>query len=489
MKSQGYHPFISEGVEFMKSSQEQPRQIVTDLFGRLDRLAWGKVHTVVLIALGIGWALDGFEVTIVGPMLSFLAKYFHMTVQQAADVGSVFLLGAFAGALIFSVLADRLGRKRLFLVTILLYGLATLATAFSTGYISLLIFRFLTGFGIGGEYGAVNAAIDEFIPARYRGRADGAVNASWSIGSIVASLTSLVVLVSLPPAVGWRYAFLFGGVVAIFVAIVRRILPESPRWLAYHGHLDQAETVVEKVEASCLQSSSPLHSSVLEIGERSWWADVRQLWRRHPGRVLLAMSLNIGEAAPYYGLLMVLGLIILPANGIHGAGIPYFYLYGAVLGLVGAFGVAWAADKWGRKPSVTTGFIALVLMSLSFMWIHGSVVWLLVVFGVYSVVGQVAGTGTYIVTSELFPTEHRALGIGLAVATGRVAALGAPLVFAALNSAFGVQAVYWGMAGFAAFGATGMGIWSLVGKEGRGVSLEDMVARPAFRRPQSEVVE
>ncbi|RIV18171.1 hypothetical protein D2Q93_14485 [Alicyclobacillaceae bacterium I2511] len=186
MKSQGYHLFISERVEFMKSSQEQPRQIVNDLFGRLDRLAWGKVHTVVLIALGIGWALDGFEVTIVGPMLSFLAKYFHRTVQQAAYVGSVFLLGAFAGALIFSVLAD------------------------------------------------------------------GAVNASWSIGSIVASLTSLVVLVSLPPAVGWRYVFLFGGVVAIFVAIVRRILPESPRWLAYHGHLDQAEAVVEKVEASCL---------------------------------------------------------------------------------------------------------------------------------------------------------------------------------------------------------------------------------------------
>ena len=462
--------------------------LYSDLPGRLDRLGWNRFHTAVLLTLGAGWALDGFEVTVVGPLLAYLSRVFHLNVVQGAWVGSIFLLGALGGALIFSTLADRLGRKRLFLTTMLLYGLSTFATAFAGGYATLLAFRFLTGLGIGGEYGAVNAAIDEFIPARFRGRADGAVNASWSVGGVLASLVTLAVLSVLPPQIGWRFAFLFGGVAAVFVAVARRVLPESPRWLLHHGRTAQAAAVVARVEVAGGAPAGTLPPAVaLRQADGSWLQEVGELWRRFPGRVLLAMALNIGEAGPYYGLLIVLGTVILPANHVTGGAIPLFYLYGALVGILGAFGVAWAADAWGRKPAVTGGFALLTVLALTFNLLHGSLSGLLVVFGLYSLCGQVTGTGTYIVTSELFPTEQRALGIGLAVAAGRVAALAAPLAFAGLYAVYGTAGVFAGMAALAGVGLAGMTLWSLYGVEGKARSLEQMTTRPLPAGAAAEV--
>src|SRR5499427_6120471 len=224
----------------------------SDVPTRLDALPWSSWHSRVVFALGTAWVLDGFEVTIVGSVGSVLERpdTLGLDAAQVGWAGSLYVAGAVLGALVFGRAADRLGRKRLFLTTLVVYMGASIATGLSTGFASFACCRFLTGFGIGGEYAAINSAIDELIPARVRGRVNLAINGSFWIGAALGALLSLVLLDErvLGPQVCWRAGFLVGAVLALAILLVRRHVPESPRWLITHGRVDDAERVVSRIE-------------------------------------------------------------------------------------------------------------------------------------------------------------------------------------------------------------------------------------------------
>src|SRR5215510_10604581 len=231
---------------------EHHAPVITDIPQRMDRLPWSRWHWLVVTALGITWLLDGLEVSIVaslGPMLT-QATTLHLRESEVGLTASAYLAGSVVGAFVFAYLTDRQGRKKWFMITLLLYLIATVCTAFSWNLASFMFFRFLTGAGIGGEYAAINSAIDELIPARRRGHTDLAINGSWWLGSATGGLLTLVFLNPewFPEYLGWRFCFMLGGILGIGIALVRRVLPESPRWLMTHNRVKEAEVIVSQIE-------------------------------------------------------------------------------------------------------------------------------------------------------------------------------------------------------------------------------------------------
>src|SRR5499426_275885 len=243
---------VSIPVEADAPAQTSAPIITTDIPARLDRLRWGRFHTLVVVALGITWILDGLEVTLGGAISPALKASPSLRFSNA-DVGlasSAYLAGAVLGALLFGWLTDRLGRKRLFFITLAVYLVATAATAFSWNLASFMLFRFLTGAGIGGEYTAINSTIQELVPARYRGWTDLVINGSFWVGAALGAGSSIVLLDPnvLAPDLGWRLAFLIGAALALVIFFMRLWLPESPRWLMTHGRAEEAERVVRDIE-------------------------------------------------------------------------------------------------------------------------------------------------------------------------------------------------------------------------------------------------
>ncbi len=227
--------------------------ISTNIPQRMDRLPWSRWHRLVVAALGVTWLLDGLEVSIVaalGPVLTHVTTL-HLTESEVGLTASAYLAGSVVGAIIFSYLTDRQGRKKWFMVTLLIYLAATVLTAFSWDLWSFMLFRFMTGAGIGGEYAAINSAIDELIPARWRGRINLAVNGSWWLGAAVGALLIIVLLNPdlIPEYLGWRLCFAFGAVLGVSVVLLRRFVPESPRWLMTHSRVKEAEAVVTSIES------------------------------------------------------------------------------------------------------------------------------------------------------------------------------------------------------------------------------------------------
>src|ERR1700756_4419841 len=273
---------------------------------RLDSASWNRVHTAITGALGIGWLLDAFEVTIVNNVISALRDLWRLTNLEASWILSIWFVGIMVGAYLFGYLADRFGRRRLFLLTLLLYGLFTFLTAFAWDYGSFMLLRAFTAVGVGAEYAAINAAISEFIPARHRGKTNATVMNFWSLGAILAALVTLCLLNNLPPDVGWRAAFGFGAMIALGAGLVRRYIPESPRWLLARGNLEAAEAVVENVEKGHFADSGRGATALIKgkaksTKQNSFWQQSRELIVCYPGRVALGSFLDFSEAAGYYG--------------------------------------------------------------------------------------------------------------------------------------------------------------------------------------------
>src|SRR5687767_10476734 len=242
----------------MTTSQSVPVVVETDIPARLDRLPWGRFHTLVVVALGITWILDGLEVTLAGTVSGALkaSPVLQFSNVDVGLAGSAYLGGAVLGALFFGWLTDRLGRKKLFFITLTVYLIATAATAFSWNLWSFMLFRFLTGAGIGGEYAAINSTIQELIPARVRGWTDLVINGSFWIGAALGALGAIVLLdpAVIDPEYGWRLAFLIGALLAVVIFFMRMWLPESPRWLMTHGRAAEAERVVADIERRVLKA-------------------------------------------------------------------------------------------------------------------------------------------------------------------------------------------------------------------------------------------
>lgn len=455
----------------------------SSMSSRLDRMAWRPIHTRITLALGVGWLLDAFEVNIVGSVLDVLQRIWRLTNLEASAIVSVWLFGLMIGALFFGYLADRYGRKKLFIVTLLLYSIATVISALSPGYGFFLAFRFLTAIGVGAEYSAINAAIGEFIPARYRGRANALVMNFWPVGTIAAAGITLYLINLFPPSIGWRFAFGLGAVIALFALWARRVLPESPRWLLLQGRAAEADAVVDSMSSIPFRPNEPdvtgdgagASPSGRPISGPGFGRQLLGLIREHPGRLALGCALDFTEAAGYYGIFAFLPLIVLPQVGIGERQVPLFFLWGNLGALVGGIVAALGLDGLGRKPTVT-GFYALAAAAMLLMGVAtlaGSAPGVLWTFIAVNFAATGSWISAYPTFSEIFPTSQRSTGIGASVAFGRIGAALAPplLVYIAgrsLGAAFGV------LAGVYILGALAMVPWWILGPEGRGQSLETL---------------
>ncbi|MBV8729374.1 MAG: MFS transporter, partial [Acidobacteriia bacterium] len=286
--------------------------VVSDVPARLDRLPWSSWHWLVVIALGITWLLDGLEVTLSGSLIGILKdpRTLGMTDTEIGLTGTAYLIGAVGGALVFGYATDRLGRRKLFFLTLAVYLTATALTAFSWNFTSFLVFRAFTGCGIGGEYAAINSAVDELIPARVRGHVDLVINATFWIGAAVGAGASIVLLhlPSVPITLSWRFAFGIGAVLGLGVLLMRRYVPESPRWLLTHGEQDEADRVVSEIERHVEKECGPLPPADgtirLRVRHRTPWSEIwNAMVHQYRERSLLGMALMVAQAFFYNAVL------------------------------------------------------------------------------------------------------------------------------------------------------------------------------------------
>jgi MFS family permease len=407
--------------------------IETDIPARLDRLPWSRFHTLVVVALGITWILDGLEVTLAGSIAGALQEspVLHFDASEVGLVGTAYLIGAVTGAVLFGYLTDRLGRRKLFFVTLGLYLVATAATAFSWDFWSFAVFRALTGAGIGGEYTAINSAIQEFMPPRFRGRIDLAINGSFWIGAALGAAGAVVFLQpgTLPPDWGWRAAFGIGSVLGLGILMLRRLLPESPRWLVLHARPDEAEAVVEEIERRVVHAvGAPLPTPVggrIRLAASSHTPMVGMVLaivRDYPQRAVLGLVLMGSQAFFYNAIFFTYALVLTQFYDVPSASIGWYVLPFAIGNFFGPLLLGPLFDRIGRKPMIASTYaISGVLLAIvGYLFREAAVdareltlCWSGIFF-----FASAAASAAYLTVSESFPIEARALAIAFFYAVG-----------------------------------------------------------------------
>jgi MFS family permease len=420
--------------------------IETDIPARLDALPWGRFHTLVVVALGITWILDGLEVTLAGAVSGALkaSPALRMSDAQVGLAASAYLAGAVLGALFFGYLTDRLGRKRLFSVTLGLYLAATAATALSPNFAAFAFFRFLTGAGIGGEYSAINSAVQELIPARYRGHTDLVINGSFWIGAALGAIGAVVLLdpALLPEDIGWRVAFGLGSVLGLVILYLRRFLPESPRWLMVHGRVAEAERVVEQIEklGPRLRGDDGGRWKIrlhLRPKPVNFLDLARTLFRTYPRRATLGLVLMASQAFFYNAIFFTYALVLGTFYGVLPENIGLYLLPLAAGNFLGPLLLGRLFDTLGRRPMIAGTYImAGVTLALStVLFVNGvydargqAIAWSIVFF-----FASAAASSGYLTVGECFPLELRALTIALFYALGTaIGGIAGPVVFGTL---------------------------------------------------------
>ena len=464
----------------------------TNIPQRMDRLPWSRWHWLVIISLGITWILDGLEVTIIGSIAGVLKEpqTVHFTDVQISGAGTFYLLGAVLGALFFGRLTDRLGRKMLFMITLGVYLIATVATAFSFSFIWFAACRFLTGAGIGGEYAAINSAIDELIPARARGWTDLAINGTWWVGTAVgAALTTVLLNPNLLPVdVGWRLAFGMGAILGMAILFVRRYVPESPRWLMMHGRFEEAEQVVSMIEHEIMREDriqslpEPQGSMLIRPqGTVSYGKIARAMLKDYPTRSLLGFALMVGQAFLYNAIFFTYGLVLTTFYHIPASTIGLYLIPFAIGNIVGPLTLGRLFDTIGRRQMISfTYIISGVLLTITgWLFLQGAlnavtqtICWSIIFF-----FASAGASAAYLTVSEVFPLEVRALAIALFYAIGTGAAAVAPVLFGALiQSGKPLNVFYGDLVGAALMAGAGVIAWFFAVKAER-QSLEN-IARP-----------
>jgi MFS family permease len=418
--------------------------IETDIPARLDRLPWGRFHTLVVIALGVTWILDGLEVTLAGSLAGALkdSPRLHFSNTDIGLASSAYLAGATVGAIFFGWLTDRLGRKKLFFVTLAVYLTATAATAFSWNIASFAVFRFLTGAGIGGEYSAINSTIQELVPARVRGWNDLMINGSFWIGAALGALGSLVLLDPhvIDPELGWRLAFLIGAALAGVIFLMRFWIPESPRWLITHGHADEAARVIAGIESHFTHLSPAQGLPRVRLRARKS-TPLRlvafTLFKQHRRRTAVGLSLMVSQAFFYNAIFFTYALILTDFYGIAPHQVGWYLLPFAIGNFAGPVLLGRFFDSHGRRLMIALTYISsgALLALTGWLFAHDligagtqTICWMIIFFFASS-----AASAAYLTVSETFPLEIRALAIAFfyAVGTGIGGIIG-PLLFGAL---------------------------------------------------------
>jgi MFS family permease len=426
------------------ASEVETGRITTDIPARLDRLPWARWHWLVVIGLGTVWILDGLEVTIVGSMSAALQEDKTGLGLSSFDVGvagAIYVAGACLGALFFGQLTDKFGRKKLFLLTLGVYTVATVLTAFSMNPMWYFACRFLTGAGIGGEYAAINSAIDELIPAKYRGRVDVAINGSFWVGAAGGSLLTIPLLdpTMVSPEWGWRAAFALGAILAVGILVVRRNVPESPRWLFIHGREDEGEAIVRSIEETVHRETGrelPAVQDKITIRQRksiNMGLIAKTVFTMYPKRTILCFSLFVGQAFLYNAFFFTYGDTLGTFLDVKQTG--WYLAIFAASNFAGALLLSPLFDTIGRVKMITgTYILSGVLLAITGFMLGGLTAVTLTLMGAIIFFFASAGaSAAYLTASEIFPMETRAMCIAFFYAIGTAAGgISGPLLFGKL---------------------------------------------------------
>ena len=424
------------------------RTIETDIPARMDRLPWSRWHWMIIIGLGTVWILDGLAVTIVGAIggrLTEPGSGLELSPTEVGAAGSAYIVGACLGALYFGRLADRLGRKKLFMITLGVFLLGSVLTAFSTNVIWFIVCRFITGAGVGGEYSAIHSAVDELIPARVRGAVDLIIGGSYWIGTILGSLASVVLLNPnfFALNIGWRLAFGLAFVMGFAILLVRRNVPESPRWLFLHGQDEEAERVTRDIErqvvAATGQELIPPRRTIrvkqrppMGIGEIA-----RVVFRMYPKRTFVGLALFTGQAFLYNAIFFTYALVLTEIYGVGASNVGWYLVPFAIGNFLGPLLLGRFFDTVGRKPMIAGTYVlsGLLLVVTGWLFDQGvlnavtqTIAWCVIFF-----FASAGASAAYLTVSEIFPMETRAMAIAFFYATGTIiGGFGGPLLFGAL---------------------------------------------------------
>jgi MFS family permease len=454
-------------------------------------LPWSSWHLKIIIALGTSWLLDGLQVTLAGSLVGILEdkKALGLSDAQVTAGATTYLAGAVFGAILFGYLTDRLGRRKLFLVTLSVYSIATLLTAGSWNFLSFAIFRFITGTGIGGEYAAINSAVDELIPGKVRGTVDLIVNATFWIGAAFGSGASLFLLNSslVPENLGWRIAFGTAAILAIGVLFLRLGVPESPRWLMLRGKEEDADKIVCDIEKKVSSKKGKLpppegEKLKLRVRDHTPWKEIfHNMWVDNRKRSLLGLALMIGQSFFYNAVFFTYGLVLDKFYHVGPKKLPLHLIPFALGNFFGPLVLGKFFDSVGRKPMIVATFAipGFLLLGTVYPFAHGSLTpkSLDICFTVIFFVASSAASAAYLTVSEIFPLEIRALAIALFYAIGTlIGGVGAPLLFGELIATGSRGMVSWGyIAGAALMILAAVAEWT-VGVEAAGKSLESISA-------------
>jgi MFS family permease len=431
------------------SATVAPAPIRSTIPARLDRMRWSPFHTRMVVGLGTAWILDGLSITVASSVTAVLTKpnTLDLSTTEAAAVGSVYLIGEVVGALVFGKLSDKLGRRSLFMITLAVYLFGTGLSAFTGKGNGWLVYfyltRFIAGTGIGGEYSAINSAIDEMMPSRYRGRVDIWINGTYWAGSILGTFASFLLLNSLPINWGWRIAFLTGPILAIVIMLVRRNLPESPRWLVTHGRETEALEAMRQIEDNARQNGQILvevddGDALVLVPEKEYGylTLLRLVFKEYPRRAILGASLMITQSFLYNAIFFTYALVLTNFYHVSATMVPVYGLAFAVGNLLGPLVLGPLFDSWGRKIMIAgTYLISGVLLTFSAWLFDAGVlhaagqtfIWIVIFF--FASAGASAG---YLTVSEIFPIEIRAEAIAVFFAVAQIFGALGPVIYGAL---------------------------------------------------------
>jgi MFS family permease len=436
---------------------EPTPRITTNIPQRMDRLPWSRWHRFAVAALGVTWLLDGLEVTIVGALGAVLthSTTLNLSPSEVGLTASAYLAGSVLGALIFSYLTDRQGRKKWFLITLFLYLSATVLTAFSWDLWSFMLFRFLAGAGIGGEYSAINSAVDELVPARVRGHTDLVINGSWWLGAVAGALLTVPLLNPLvvPEHLGWRLCFGFGAILGLGIILIRRLLPESPRWLVTQGRAKEAEAIVADIEQRVMRSegldSLPAPDGAITIRPcrpATFTTVARELLRTYPKRTVLGLTLMASQSFLYNAIFFTLALVLVKFYAVPADRIGLYLIPFAAVNFMGPLLLGRFFDTIGRKPMIvlTYGLSGILLAATGYLFSQGyltawtqMLAWSAVFF-----FASAGASSAYLTVSEIFPMEIRAMAIALFFVIAQGAATAAPWLFGKLIEASAAGVLY-----------------------------------------------
>ncbi|HEY5066558.1 MAG TPA: MFS transporter [Xanthobacteraceae bacterium] len=439
-------------------SPDRGAAATTAIPARLDALPFGRFHILVIVALGITWILDGLEVTLAGSLSGELknSSALGLSNGEIGLAGSLYLAGAVFGAFLFGWLTDRLGRKKLFTITLVVYLLATAATGLSWNFWSFALFRMITGAGIGGEYSAINSTIQELIPARLRGWTDLLINGSFWIGAAIGAGGSIVLLDPrfIDPAVGWRLAFLIGAAIGIVIVTMRLWIPESPRWLVTHGFAEMAEKTVHGIETRLGRDVDPRTLQHVRLRARSHTplSEVaRALFVTYRRRTLVGLSLMASQAFFYNAIFFTYALILIDFYHVPADAVGWYILPFAAGNVLGPLLLGRLFDTVGRKVMIASTYAVsgVLLAATAYLFSRNllsaqqlTMAWMIVFF-----FASAAASSAYLTVSETFPLELRALAIAFFYAIGTaVGGIAGPLVFGMLidaGSRASVATGYW----------------------------------------------